>query len=95
MFKNYWYSDWLWYRINFLDLKSNLQKKQHLVVWSLNKNYRRQPQFYDGQAITQVKTKLNSINLKQIKSQLQITTGGDDGRVRIYKQKVKNSSCSD
>ena len=66
-----------------------------LKLWSLNKNYRRRPQFYDGQAITQVTTKLNSINLKQIKSQLQITTGGDDGRVRIYKHKVKNSSCSD
>lgn len=63
---------------------------RQLKLWSLNKNYKRQPKLIDGQIITKLKTKLNSVDIKTINSQLQITTGGDDGKVRVYREKVES-----
>ncbi len=64
-----------------------------LKLWSLGTTYKRQPKLIDGTVITQLKSKINSIDLKAIDSQLQITTGDDDGRVRVYRQQVEEGSC--
>ena len=64
-----------------------------LKLWSLDTNYKRQPKLIDGAEITQLKSKINSIDLKVIDSQLQITTGGDDGKVRVFRQDISEQSC--
>ncbi|MEM7759847.1 MAG: WD40 repeat domain-containing protein [Cyanobacteria bacterium P01_A01_bin.40] len=65
-----------------------------LKLWSLGSNYQRQSQYLDGAVVKKLNTKLNSIDIKQKDSQLQITTGGDDGKVRVYRQQVDDRSCS-
>ena len=64
-----------------------------LKLWSLDNSYKRQPRLIDGEVISKPKSKINSIDIKAIDSQLQITTGGDDGKVRVFRKKVDPESC--
>ena len=64
-----------------------------LKLWSLGTSYKRQPRLIDGEVISKPKSKINSIDIKVIDSQLQITTGGDDGKVRVFRKKVDQKSC--
>ncbi len=66
-----------------------------LKLWSLDNSYKRQPRLIDGEVISKPKSKINSIDIKAINSQLQITTGGDDGKVRVFRQKADRQSCQD
>ena len=63
-----------------------------LKLWDLDATAQRKPRAIDGKVIA-VKTEYNSIDLQAINSQLQITTGNDEGRVRVYRADANNSDC--
>ena len=62
-------------------------------LWSLQRSGERSTQSLGAQAIVQLRSALNSLDLMAIKSDLIIVTGGDDYQVRLHRVPRPSFSC--
>lgn len=64
-----------------------------VMLWPLTSEGLRSPQFTEGKEIVRLPTTINSVDLIAVKSDILMTSGDEEHRVRLYRVSKSDSGC--